>query len=92
MVFRAAYEQGLRGKALNDAVFGKFEHLRPDHGRSKSSVTSRGMTTTISWHAETENVFINRYTKAYVALAAQIIDLNRPWMREELAGYLEGGE
>ena len=50
MLYRTFYEHGYRGKTLGDAVFAKFEHLRPDHGRTKSSVTSRGMTTTISHH------------------------------------------
>ena len=89
ILYRTNYEQGLRGKLLEDVVFAKFEHLRPDHGRTKSSVTSRGMTTTISYHAERENVFINKYTSPYCGLAGQIIDSNRPWTKKELAGYLE---
>jgi len=89
VLYRWYYGLGLRGKQLGDAVFAKFEHLRPDHGRTRSSVIGRGNTTTRSrLHAERENVFINSYTKPYCGLAGQVIDSNRPWTREELAGHL----
>ena len=63
------------GKNLDDAAFAKFEHLQArSRPHQKSSVTSRGMTTTISYHAERENVFMNRYTRPYCGLAGQVID------------------
>ena len=92
VLYRHYYELGFRGKTLDTAVFAKFEHLRPDHGRTQSSVTSRGNTTTNSHHAPRENVFVNRYTKPYCGLAGQVIESNRPWTREELAGHLEVGD
>jgi hypothetical protein len=90
MIDDEKYKLGLRGTLLKQDVCAKFERLVPYHNkywghpRTPESIYGRAFTVNRSHHSERENVFENKYTKPYCALAGALLKRNEPWPKEEL--------
>jgi hypothetical protein len=90
MIDDEAYAVGFRKGLLKSEVCRKFERLVPfhnqywDHKRTNESIYGRAFTVNRSHHSERENVFENKYTKPYCALAGALLKYNKSWEKEEL--------